>query len=193
MQSVAESNMSEPRERVVWRWLAALLGMALLTGCAGEPPRPAPDPSKVELAVADRAGYDAAIAKLRGHVVLVDFWASWCEPCVANFPHMIALADQHWNDGLRVVTVSMDSSAAADKTLAFLTAQRAGVATNLISQFGGGSQSVQAFEIPHGALPCYKLYDRMGKLRQVFALDPAAKQQYSLQEVDTAVELLLAE
>lgn len=185
--------MSEQREGAARRRLAALLGTALLAGCAGETPRPAPDPSKVEVAVADRAGYDAAVAQELGRVVLVDFWASWCEPCVANFPHMVDLADKHWDRGLSVITVSMNSPEAAEKTLALLKAQRAGAATNLISQFGGSSESMEIFEIPNGALPCYKLYDRLGKLRHVFALNPAAKQQFTLQEVDAAVEMLLAE
>ena len=125
--------------------------------------------------------------------MLVDFWAHWCEPCVANFPHMIELGNQNWNRGLAVVTVNMDAPEAAEKTLDFLKSQRAGVATNLISQMGGGSRAMEAFEIPNGALPCYKLYDRKGQLRHTFALDPAAKQQFTLQEVEATVEMLLAE
>ncbi len=143
--------------------------------------------------IVDRAGYDALLAERRGKVVLVDSWAQWCEPCVENFPHMVELANRHWDRGLAVVTVNMDAPEAAEKTTAFLKEQRAGAATHLISPFGGSSQSMEAFEIPNGALPCYKLYDRAGRLRQTFAPDPAAQKQFTLQEIDAAVEQLLAE
>ena len=56
----------------------------------------------------DRAGYDAAIAKHRGKVVLVDFWATWCLPCVEQLPHTLELGQQMADRGLAVVTVSCD-------------------------------------------------------------------------------------
>jgi thiol-disulfide isomerase/thioredoxin len=176
------------------RW-AALGSVAaiLVAGCAAKPSRPMPDPQQGTVGVVDRAGLDRVLAGQRGQVVLVDFWAHWCEPCVANFPHMIELAQQKWERGLSVVTVNMDAPEAAEKTAQFLNDARAGVATNLISQFGGGSKSMAEFEIPGGALPCYRLYDREGRLRHTFALDPAAEHQFKLQEVDAAVEQLLAE
>jgi thiol-disulfide isomerase/thioredoxin len=184
--------MNEPTAAAI-RW-GPLLGLWLLVpaGCATREPRPAPAADKLELSAADRAAYDAILATHRGHVVLVDFWALWCGPCVANFPHVIELADRQQDRGLNIVTVSMDAPSAAEKTLEFLQSQRAGIATNLISRNGGGSKAMAEFEIPSG-IPCYKLYDRQGRLRHTFTTDPAAQRQFTLQDLEAAVEKLLAE
>lgn len=185
--------MSEARAPAFAAKLLLTLSTTWMAGCAADPPRAAPDPAHVEVRIVDRAAFEAALAAHRGEVVLVDFWAHWCEQCLANFPHMMELAGREWGKGLTLVTLNMDAPEAAEKTLRFLQEQRAGAATNLISQLGGGSKAMEAFEIPKGALPCYKLYDRKGQLRHTFALNPAAEKQFTLQEIDAAVEQLLAE
>ena len=48
----------------------------------------------------------AAVARERPKVVLLSFWASWCAPCLVEFPHLIALAREHPN--LVVISVSID-------------------------------------------------------------------------------------
>jgi thiol-disulfide isomerase/thioredoxin len=45
---------------------------------------------------------------LRGHVVYVDFWASWCTPCRQSFPWMKALETAYASQGLSVVAVDLD-------------------------------------------------------------------------------------
>lgn len=45
---------------------------------------------------------------LRGHVVYVDFWASWCTPCRQSFPWMKALESTYGNRGLSVVAIDLD-------------------------------------------------------------------------------------
>jgi len=42
------------------------------------------------------------IAKHHGKVVLVDFWATWCGPCVKGFPHLVELSNKHRDAGLAV-------------------------------------------------------------------------------------------
>jgi hypothetical protein len=65
--------------------------------------------------------------------------------------------------------------------------------TNLVSEYGGGSRSAEEFDVTGGAIPHYKLYDRSGKLRQTFGIDPAAERQYTPADIDAAVAKLLAE
>lgn len=49
------------------------------------------------------------LQKLRGHVVLVDFWASWCGPCHESFPWMNRMYEQYRDQGLRVIAINVDS------------------------------------------------------------------------------------
>jgi hypothetical protein len=65
--------------------------------------------------------------------------------------------------------------------------------THYISRQGGSSASMDAFEITGGALPHYKLYDRSGKLRRTFALDPSAEKQFTHEDVSAAASELLSE
>jgi thiol-disulfide isomerase/thioredoxin len=147
----------------------------------------------VQLAVVDRGGYDDVIAERRGRVVLVDFWATWCGPCVEQFPHTIALAEHFGDRGLAVVTVSLDDPEESDRVKEFLQSKEAGGVVHLISQHGASPQSITEFEIDSGAVPHYKLYDRSGQLRQTFGVDPRAQKQFTLDEIEAAIEQLVAE
>jgi thiol-disulfide isomerase/thioredoxin len=149
----------------------------------------------IELKAVDRAGYDATLSELRGKVVLVDFWATWCSPCLEQLPHTTELAETRRGDGLAVVTVAMEDPDEAERLkIKAALASRGGASTfNLVSREGGGSRAMEAFAIEGGALPHYKLYDRDGALRESFALDPAAETQFTSDDVAAAVDLLLNE
>jgi uncharacterized protein (TIGR03067 family) len=53
--------------------------------------------------------------KLRGHVVVIDFWASWCAPCMHLLPDVRQLYDRWHKEGLEVISVSLDNDAEAVK------------------------------------------------------------------------------
>jgi thiol-disulfide isomerase/thioredoxin len=143
----------------------------------------------VELQAVDRAGFDAVLAELHGKAVLVDFWATWCGPCLEQLPHSVKLAAEHADEGLVVVTVNMDELEDVDVVKKRLVASGAGAAgtRNLASVDGGGSAAMEAFEITGGALPHYRVYDRDGNVVRTFALDPSSDRQFTHEDVATAV------
>jgi peroxiredoxin len=51
------------------------------------------------------------LAALKGQVVLLDFWATWCRPCVASLPHVQELHERYAKQGLRVVGVTTEDFA----------------------------------------------------------------------------------
>jgi cytochrome c biogenesis protein CcmG/thiol:disulfide interchange protein DsbE len=87
---------------------AAPLGASSAGGAAQANPLPDSKPAPLfELAGID--GKTVKLADLKGKVVLVDFWATWCGPCRKGIPHLISLYDQYKSQGLVVVGVSVDS------------------------------------------------------------------------------------
>ena len=65
----------------------------------------APDFSLPEL-----TGEQFKISAYRGKVVLLDFWATWCDPCREEIPHLIELQTKYRGLGLQIVGVSMDDA-----------------------------------------------------------------------------------
>lgn len=55
-------------------------------------------------------GQDLRLSSYRGKVVLLDFWASWCEPCRVETPQLIELQQKYGDRGLQIIGVSMDDS-----------------------------------------------------------------------------------
>lgn len=53
------------------------------------------------------------ITKFRGKAVLINFWATWCGPCVQEIPSLISLQDEFGPQGLAVIGVSMDQNGEA--------------------------------------------------------------------------------
>ena len=65
----------------------------------------------------DLAGERVDLHDLRGKVVLIDFWASWCAPCIIEIPHLIDFEKRYAPRGFEVIGVSLDDSAAPVKTV----------------------------------------------------------------------------
>jgi thiol-disulfide isomerase/thioredoxin len=157
-------------------------------------PAPIVSTSLTAIPLVTRGDFDALLAEQKGKVVLVDCWATWCLPCVEQLPHSAELAKSH-GDKLAVVALSFDDPESADQVRKALEVAGAGDTGVVCLQCKSGtsSESFDAFEIASGALPHYKLYDRIGKLRQTFELDPSAKRQFTPEDINVAVEKLLAE
>jgi peroxiredoxin len=56
----------------------------------------------------DLAGKPLSIASLKGKVVLIDFWATWCGPCVAELPNVLEAYEKHHADGFEIIGISLD-------------------------------------------------------------------------------------
>lgn len=59
-------------------------------------------------AVADDSGATLDLERLRGKVVLLDFWASWCQPCRHSFPWLNAMQAKYADRGLVIIAVNVD-------------------------------------------------------------------------------------
>jgi len=109
--------------------------------------------------VKDLQGRSVSSADLQGKVVLIDFWATWCQPCKKEMPGYQKLVDEYGSRGLVVIGLKFDTMPDMEDPLQF--AKEIGVhyplavATDYVKQKFGGIEG----------LPTTMLYDRRGVLR----------------------------
>ena len=70
--------------------------------------KPAPD-----LTLRDLDGKDLSLAQYKGKVVLVNFWATWCEPCQVEIPWLIEMQQKYADRGFTVLGIAMDEEGAS--------------------------------------------------------------------------------
>ena len=86
--------------------------LAALVACASTPPAPKPAPgAPIEFSLPIwPTAEQHSFADDRGHIVVLDAWASWCAPCKTELPELDALAKQWASQGVRVYAVNIDTS-----------------------------------------------------------------------------------
>jgi thiol-disulfide isomerase/thioredoxin len=105
-------------------------------------------------------GRTISAADLRGKVVLIDFWATWCEPCKREMPGYQKLLDSYGSHGFAVV--GFKASMMADAVSPSRFAKSIGVHYPLIVANDGLLQKFGGLE----GLPTTMIYDRGGTLRE---------------------------
>src|SRR5438046_4209018 len=108
--------------------LCLSLVAAVLAGCAqhaatlAEPKEPKPGEigSRLpEFSVKDLQGHEISSSELRGKVVLVDFWATWCQPCKKEMPGYQKLEDHYDSSGLVVIGLKFETMPDVEDPLQF--------------------------------------------------------------------------
>jgi cytochrome c biogenesis protein CcmG, thiol:disulfide interchange protein DsbE len=132
--------------------LAAVTGAVLSAAGVPSAGRLAPD-----IRLRDGEGKVVALSSLRGKVVIVDFWASWCAPCRQSFPALTELQDLYGPRGLEVIAVNVDQQRRdADSFLA-------GRPRSLTVVFDQQGSTPKAFEVQ--GMPSSFVIGRDGTIR----------------------------
>ncbi len=143
---------------------AALLAACGLTlACASAKPPPTPPPRDVGLPLAlvlpDLEGAPVDLGAARGHVTVVDFWASWCEPCKLALPELEELSRDLEGRGLRAYAVSTDENRQSMER--FL----AETPVKLPILWDRGGEALARFDVRF--MPVTLIVDREGVIRHV--------------------------
>ena len=111
---------------------------------------------------ADLEGKSRALSEWRGKVLVVNFWATWCPPCLKEIPAFVELQRRFGEDGLQFVGVALD---ARDQVAAFVRDHA--VNYPVLAGEEDVARYMQQMGNAIGALPFTLVFDAEGKVRHV--------------------------
>ena len=122
-----------------------------------------------DFTLADLKGQKISLSDLKGKVVLLNFWGTWCGPCKREIPDFVSLSKKHKKNGLEIIGVTL-SSGSPEKIQDF--SQKWKINYTLLTDINGNeTQSVtarygQATSQPITGIPTTFIIDRDGYIRQ---------------------------
>ena len=138
-------------------------GPTLLIGCLTfAATAVAADPTAVSKITAK--GIQSLVAKNKGKVVLLNFWATWCSPCAAEFPALVRLYGAYKAKGLELIAVSMNDFSEMQEVAKFVRQRKPTFSLYITGTVEEGFyQSID--KRWSSGLPLSMIYDKTGKLR----------------------------
>ena len=134
---------------------------------AGAPPAAAPVAALYAQTLNDLSGKPQSLAQWKGKPLLVNFWATWCGPCVQEMPELSAIANQEGANGggkrFNVVGVGIDSPSAMSEFAA-----KHNIKYPLYVGGMGGTELSRAFGNTNGGLPFTVLIGADGQVRKTY-------------------------
>src|SRR5688500_10090836 len=140
--------------------VAVVVLVALVAGIWADPARARDAVRDQPLKLVDLDGSVWTAGQLKGRVTLIDFWATWCAPCLADLPLLKQARARYTRDEFEVVGVSFDVS---DRRSFISWINRQGVVWPQVFE-GRGARSVAARQFAVEAVPSTFLFDADGKL-----------------------------
>jgi len=135
-----------------------------------KPVKPVPVSDDAVLALRDLTGAEQSLAGYKGRVVVLNFWATWCEPCKKEMPDLSAIQNEYAALGVQVIGAAGDSAADSSKVLKFIREFK----VNFPVWIGASTDDMQRFGLGT-VLPATAIIDRDGKIvwREVGIIKPA--------------------
>ncbi len=126
------------------------------------------------------SGGEISLASLKGQVVLVDFWATWCPPCLKELPKLRAIYEYLHDQGFEIISICLDEEADVERAHRFMS-KNSFPWKQVFTENGYGNEAAKLYKV--NGLPSTWLIDRDGALRQV-----GIKGEILRQEVESLVK-----
>ena len=145
------------------------VGLLLSAAAAADASGLAPD-----FTLKNRSGENLRLQDLRGEVIMLNFWASWCGPCRQEMPHMDDIDKEFRDYGFRVLAVNVDQR--REDAEEFLE----GMPVEFAILWDHGSEVSERYDVQ--AMPTTVMIDRNGKARYVHhGYQPGYEDEYRAQ------------
>ncbi len=120
------------------------------------------------LAAVDAAGLRQKLTALKGKVVVLNVWATWCGPCAMEFPDLVKFERAYRSRGVTVVGLSMDDPSNAQQVVPPFLAQQGAHFTVYTLKPGASNTVIGVVDKNwQGAIPMTYVLDRSGRVRSV--------------------------